>query len=54
MNIETDLSLPEDLDTDVFVSRLTLFNNSSYNLHSFIQESVYLGKNSSLKMVCIK
>jgi len=54
--IDTGLgsSLSKGLDTNNFVSRLILSNNLSYNIYSFAWELVYLGKNSSLKMVCVE
>ena len=40
------LSLPENLGANYSVFKFILFNNLSYNLCSFTQESVYLGKDS--------
>ena len=48
------LSLPEGLDTDNFISKLIWSNDLLYNLYSFVQESVHLGKNFLSKMVCIE
>jgi len=43
-------SFPEGSGIDDFVSELILSNNLSYNLHSFVWESVHLEKSSSSKM----
>ena len=48
------LSFPEESDTDDSIFELILFNNLSYNLHSFVWESVYLGKSPSSKMACVE
>ena len=47
-------SFSEELGTNDSVSGLVLSNNSLYNLCSFIWKLVYLGKNPSSKMVCVK
>jgi len=44
MGTRTGSSFPEKLGTNNFVSKLVLFNNSSYNLHSFAWELVHLKK----------
>ena len=43
-------SFLEGSGIDDFVSELILSNNLSYNLHSFVWESVHLEKSSSSKM----
>jgi len=48
------LSSPEGLDTDNSISKLIWSNDLLYNLYSFVQKPVYLGKNFLLKMVCIE
>lgn len=48
------LSLPEGLGTDNSISGLIWYNGLLYNLCSFVQKSVYLEKNFSLKMVCME
>jgi len=54
MSTGVGLSFPEGSDTNDYVSRLLLSNNLSYNLCYFAQESVYLGKNSSSKIIYVK
>ena len=54
MDTKTDLFFLKKSDTDNSISKLILSNNQLYNLHSFPWESVYLGKNSLLKIVCVK
>jgi len=54
MGIRADPSLLEGSGTDNSVSELTLPNNLLYNLHFFVQELVYLVKNSLLKIACIE
>jgi len=54
MNYRVGLSSPEGPDTENFISRLIWSNDLLHNLCSFVQESVYLGKNFSLKMVCME
>ena len=51
ISIRAGPSFSEELGANNSVSRLVLSNNSSYNLHSFAWELVYLGKSSLSKMV---
>ena len=54
MGTRTGPSFPEELDTNNSVSKLVLSNNSSYNLHSFAWELVYLGKGLLSKMAYVE
>ena len=47
-------SFPEELDVNDSVSELVLSSNSSYNLHLFVWELVYLGKSPLSEMACIE
>ena len=52
--MRADPSLLEGSGTNNSVSELILSNNLLYNLHFFVQESVYLRKNSLLKIACVE
>ena len=54
MSTGAGLSFPEELDTNNSISGLVLFNNSLYNLYSFVWKLVYLGKSFLSKIVYIK
>ena len=54
MGTRTDPSFPEELGTNNSVSRLVLSNYLSYNLCSFVQELVHLGKSLLSKMARVK
>ena len=49
MGTRVGLFFPEGSGADDSVSRLILFNKLLYNLCSFAQKSVYLGKKSLIK-----
>ena len=54
MDTEAGLSSLKGLDTNNSISQLILFNNLLYNLYSFTQDFVYLGKNFLSKIVCVE
>ena len=54
MDTKAGLSLLKGLDTDNSIFELILFNNLLYNLYSFTQDLVYLGKNFLSKIVCVE
>jgi len=54
MGTRVGLSLLEGLSTDNSISRLILSNNLLYNWCFLAQELIYLGKNSSSKIVYVK
>ena len=54
MDTRIGLSFLKGLDIDNSVSELILSNNLSYNLYSFLWESVYLGKDSLLKIAYVE
>ena len=54
MGTGVGLSLLEKLGTNNSISRLILFNKLSYNLDSFVWESVHLEKSSLLKIGCVE
>ena len=54
MDTKAGLSSLKGLDTDNSIFELILFNNLLYNLYSFTQDLVYLGKNFLSKIVCVE
>ena len=54
MDTKAGLSSLKGLDTNNSISQLILFNNLLYNLYSFTQDLVYLGKNFLSKIVCVE